>query len=79
MRARLSPRRPRRAERRLDARFSADPYSNFAMNEHLAEFRQEFQEPDEVELRTSDAGPPPEGLSSWEEWTHESWPTALAE
>jgi hypothetical protein len=48
-------------------------------DEHLVEFRQKFQEPDEVELRTDAPGPPPGEFSSWEEWTQERWPTALAE
>jgi predicted kinase len=67
-------------KQRRDARFSTAPSSTFVItDEHLAEFRQKFQEPDEVELRTTDPGAPPEGFSSWEEWTHERWPTALAE
>jgi predicted kinase len=71
---------PEEQKKRLDARFSMARSSTFVMtDEHLAEFRQSFQEPDEVELRTTDPGPPPEGFSSWEEWTQARWPTALAD
>jgi predicted kinase len=71
---------PAEQKRRIDDRFDARPASTFAMtDEHLAEFLQKFEEPDEGELGTADAGPPPQGFSSWEEWIQERWPTALAE
>jgi hypothetical protein len=71
---------PEEQKERVDARFSIARSSTFVMtDEHLAEFRQKFQEPDEVELRTTDPGPPPGGFSSWEQWARERWPTALAE
>jgi predicted kinase len=71
---------PEEQKKRVEARFSIARSSTFVMTDaHLAEFRQKFQEPDEVELRTTDPGPAPPGFSSWEEWARERWPTALAQ
>jgi predicted kinase len=70
---------PAEQKRRIDDRFDARPASTFVMtDEHLLEFLQWFEEPDEAELGAADAGPPPHGFSSWEEWIQERWPTALA-
>ncbi len=49
---------PEEQKKRLEARFSIARSSTFVMtDEHLAEFRQKFQQPDELELRTTDPGP----------------------
>lgn len=64
--------------RRIAARSAVPDGTTFSMTEEdLVQYRGQFQEPDEAELRSSEAGPPPEGHASWEEWTMARWPTSL--
>jgi predicted kinase len=65
-------------KRRIAERLATSRASTFVVTDNeLAEYRKLFQEPDEVELRTTDPGPVPAGYSSWDEWVHRRWPTAL--
>jgi predicted kinase len=64
--------------RRVHRRFESVPDSTFVMTEgELAQWRSQFQEPDEQELRSPAPGPLPAGFESWEAWTRARWPTAL--
>ena len=73
------PIEPEEQRRRIAARAAAsDGITTFAMTEQdLAAYRTRFEEPDEAELRSSEAGPPPAGYASWEAWTVKRWPTSL--
>lgn len=72
------PIQPDEQRRRIAARSSVPDDATFSMTEEeLARYRRQFQEPDEAELRSSEAGPPPAGYASWEAWTMARWPTLL--
>lgn len=65
--------------RRVAGRSAAVPETTFAMTEgDLLQWRSQFQEPDERELRDADPGPVPDGFTSWDQWTADRWPTSLA-
>jgi predicted kinase len=69
---------PDEQERRVDRRFSTDPESTFVMTGgDLAQWRNQFQEPDQQELLSPEPGPLPEGFASWEVWAASRWPTSL--
>lgn len=64
--------------RRVNERFARTPETTFVITEDdLKQWRTQFQEPDEQELLSSEPGPPPTGLGSWEAWTASRWPTSL--
>lgn len=64
--------------RRVDKRFTTAPDTTFVITvADLAQWRSQFQEPDEEELRSAEPGPLPAGFTSWEAWTVHRWPTAL--
>lgn len=63
---------------RVNDRFATAPDTTFVMTEdHLVQWRNQFQEPDEEELLTPEPGPIPTGSASWEAWTASRWPTSL--
>ena len=63
---------------RVNSRFATAPETTFVMTEgDLAQWRSQFQEPDEEELLSREPGPVPEGFTSWEAWTADRWPTSL--
>jgi predicted kinase len=64
--------------RRVNQRFATAPDTTFVMTEaDLAQWRSQFQEPDETELLSLEPGPLPADFASWEAWTVSRWPTAL--
>jgi predicted kinase len=64
--------------RRVDQRFATAPDTTFVMTEaDLAQWRSQFQEPDETELLSPEPGRLPADFASWEAWTVSRWPTAL--
>jgi predicted kinase len=64
--------------RRVKERLKADPEMAFEIIEKdLVTFREFFQEPDFVELNTSDIDEPPVGYSTWNEWCASRWPTSM--
>jgi predicted kinase len=64
--------------RRVRHRFATAPDTTFVMTEgDLAQWRNQFQEPDQQELLSPEPGPLPEGYASWEAWTAHRWPTSL--
>jgi predicted kinase len=64
--------------RRHDERFSAEPGRTFPMSDHdLRSYREQFEVPDEAELRSSEVGPPPPGHATWTAWMSERWPTSI--
>lgn len=64
--------------RRVNQRFATAPGSTFVMTEaDLAQWRSQFQEPDETELLSPEPGRLPADFASWEAWTVSRWPTAL--
>jgi predicted kinase len=64
--------------RRVHHRFASVPHTTFVMTEtDLAQWRSQFQEPDERELLSPGPGPLPADFESWEAWTSSRWPTAL--
>ena len=63
---------------RVKARFSSAPDTTFLMTDgDLAQWRDQFQEPDEEELVSPEPGPLPDGFASWEAWAGRRWPTSL--
>ncbi len=64
--------------RRHDKRFSSEPETTFPMSDDdLQSFREQFEAPDEEELRSPEPGPPPPGHASWSGWMAERWPTSM--
>jgi predicted kinase len=64
--------------RRHDNRFSTDSGTTFPMSDDdLRSYREQFEAPDEVELLSSEFGPPPLGHATWSAWISERWPTSL--
>ncbi len=64
--------------RRVNDRFATDPATTFVMTEgDLAQWRDQFEEPDQQELLSAEPGPLPEGFTSWEAWTASRWPTSV--
>jgi predicted kinase len=64
--------------RRVNQRFATAPETTFVMTEaDLAQWRSQFQAPDENELLSPEPGRLPGGFASWEAWTVGRWPTAL--
>jgi predicted kinase len=69
---------PDEQERRVGRRFSTAPETTFVMTAgDLAQWRNQFQEPDQQELLSPEPGPPPAGFTSWEAWAAHRWPTSL--
>jgi hypothetical protein len=64
--------------RRVSGRFATAPKTTFVITEgELAQWRDQFQEPDQQELLSPQPGPLPEGFTSWEAWAANRWPTSL--
>jgi predicted kinase len=64
--------------RRVEARFATAPETTFVITEgDLAQWRNEFQEPDQQELCSPEPGLLPEGFMSWEAWTVSRWLTSI--
>lgn len=64
-------------ERRVAARFAAEPMSSFEMRpDELDAFRRLFQVPDDDELRSAEIDSPPAGYPTWNAWAAERWPTS---
>jgi predicted kinase len=64
--------------RRVKARFATAPDTTFVITEgDLAQWRNQFQEPDQQELLSPEPGRLPAGFTSWEAWTASRWPTSL--
>jgi predicted kinase len=64
--------------RRVNGRLATAPETTFVMTQgDLAQWRAQFQEPDQQELLSPEPGPLPAGFESWEAWTAHRWPTAL--
>jgi predicted kinase len=64
--------------RRVGRRFATAPETTFVITAgDLAQWRRQFEEPDESELRSPEAGPVPAGFASWEAWTASRWPTSV--
>ena len=64
--------------RRHYERFSAAPGATFPMSDDdLLSFREQFEVPDDVELLSSEVGPPPQGHATWIAWISERWPTSI--
>jgi predicted kinase len=64
--------------RRVSSRFATAPETTFVITEgDLAQWRTQFQEPDQQELLSPEPGPLPDGFTSWEAWTASRWPTSL--
>ncbi len=64
--------------RRVGDRFATAPDTTFVMTDgDLAQWRNQFQEPDQQELLSPEPGPLPVGFASWEAWTANRWPTSL--
>ena len=69
---------PAEQMRRVATRFATAPETTFVITEaDLAQWRHEFQEPDQQELRSPEPGPLPEDFTSWEAWTARRWPTSI--
>ena len=72
------PIEPDEQRRRIAARNTVPDGTTFSITEEdLAQYRRQFQEPGEAELRSPEPGPPPAGYASWEAWTAARWPTSL--
>lgn len=66
-------------QRRHSERFSTEPDSTFPMSEEdFRGWREQFEAPDEAELRSSEFGPPPVGYPDWRAWASERWPTSFS-
>ncbi len=66
-------------QRRVTARWAADPASTFPMSpEDLAAHRRAFEAPDEEELAAPRPAPPPPGHRTWASWAAQRWPTSTA-
>lgn len=64
--------------RRVKERLNDDPELAFDISEtDLAAFRNFFQEPLFAELNTPEIDPPPDGYSTWHEWSAVRWPTSM--
>lgn len=64
--------------RRVRGRLASAPDTTFVMTEgDLAQWRSQFQAPDQQELLSLEPGPVPAGYESWEAWTADRWPTCL--
>jgi predicted kinase len=69
---------PEEQRRRVGRRFAQEPHSTFVISDaDLEQWRSQFQEPDEHELRSADPGPVPTGFATWDAWTADRWPTSL--
>jgi predicted kinase len=64
--------------RRHSERFSVAPDTTFPMSDDdLRRFREQFEAPEEEELRSSEVDPPPPGHANWSAWIAERWPTSF--
>jgi predicted kinase len=62
--------------RRVTHRFATTPDQAFHMSDvELAQWRTQFQEPDDAELRGSGIPPVPPGHATWSHWASERWPS----
>jgi predicted kinase len=62
--------------RRVTTRFATDPEQTFHMSDvELAQWRAQFQEPDDEELRGAVIPPVPPGYATWSEWASQRWPS----
>jgi predicted kinase len=69
---------PAEQMRRVKSRFATAPETTFPITEEdLAQWRDQFQEPDPQELLSPEPGRPPAGFTSWEAWTANRWPSSL--
>jgi predicted kinase len=68
----------REQHRRHDERFSADPGATFPIShDDFRDYREQFEVPEDGELRSSEVGPPPVGHATWSSWISERWPTSI--
>jgi predicted kinase len=64
--------------RRRDGRASSDGDTTFYISDQdLAEYRPQFQPPDDAELGGAEIDPPPADHTSWRSWASERWPTSI--
>jgi predicted kinase len=62
--------------RRVKSRFNATPGQTFHMSDvELAQWRGQFQAPDEEELRGKAIPPVPSEHATWSQWASERWPS----
>jgi predicted kinase len=47
--------------------------------ERFSSFREQFEVPDEAELRSAEVAQPPPGYPDWRAWAAERWPTSFPE
>jgi predicted kinase len=64
--------------RRVEARFVAEPSSTYKeIHDDFETRAQKFQPPEQDELSSSPADPPPSGYHTWASWAAERWPSAI--
>jgi predicted kinase len=62
--------------KRITTRFAATPDQTFRMSDvELAQWRTQFQEPDDAELRGVEIPSVPSGHTSWSQWASRRWPS----
>jgi predicted kinase len=67
---------PEEQRRRVTERFLVSPDETFQMSDvELAQWRTQFQAPDDDELRGARIPPVPPRWASWSQWAAERWPS----
>ena len=62
--------------RRITDRFATTPDQTFHMSDlELEHWREQFEAPDDEELRGSRIPPVPPGHATWSEWASQRWPS----
>jgi predicted kinase len=62
--------------RRVAARFANTPGQTFPISDaELAQWRSDFQPPDDAELRSTELPPAPSDHATWSQWASRRWPS----